>query len=135
MDDIIICSPDKETCHKDSIKLLQILAEKGHKPSQKKLQYCQEKVVYLGQTITQGHRSISDSHLAAIREAPKPRTVREMMTFLGIAGYSSAWVEDYASLTGPLRAMIKDTGNAQLHCNLSWSQDGLLAFETIKQRL
>lgn len=57
------------------------------------------------------------------------------MTFLGIAGYSSAWVEDYASLTAPLRAMIKDTGNAQLHLNLTWTQDGHLAFETIKQRL
>ena len=55
-----------------------------------------------------------------------------MLTFLGIAGYSSAWVEDYTSLTGPLRAMIKDTGNAQLHCNLSWTQEGLLAFETIR---
>lgn len=66
VDNIIICSPDKETCHKDSIILLQILAEKKHKASQNKLQYCQEKVVYLGQTITQGHRSISDSHLEAI---------------------------------------------------------------------
>ncbi len=135
VDDIIICSPDMKTCHEDSVKLLQILAENGHKVSQKKLQYCQEKVVYLGQTITQGHRRISDVHLEAIRKAPKPRTVREMMTFLGITGYSSAWIEDYASLTGPLRAMIKDTGNARLHCNLSWTQDGLLAFETIKRRL
>lgn len=57
------------------------------------------------------------------------------MTFLGIAGYSSAWIEDYASLTGPLRAMIKDTGNAQLHGNLTWTTDALLAFESVKQRL
>ncbi|KAM7417008.1 hypothetical protein PAMA_016903 [Pampus argenteus] len=135
VDDIIICSPDKETCHKDSIKLLQVLAEKGHKASQKKLQYCQEKVVYMGQSIQHGQRSISDSQIEAIRKAPKPRTVREMLTFLGIAGYSSAWVEGYASLTGPLRAMIKETGNAHLHCNLSWTPDGLLAFETIKQKL
>ena len=57
------------------------------------------------------------------------------MTFLGIAGYSSAWREDYASMTGPLRAMIKDTGNVQLHCDLLWTKDGPLAFETMKQRL
>lgn len=57
------------------------------------------------------------------------------MTFLGIAGYSSAWIEDYASLTGLLRAMIKDTGNAQLHGNLTWTTDGLLAFESVKQCL
>lgn len=135
VDDVLLCSPDKETCHEDSIKLLQILAERGHKVSQKKLQYCKDKVVYLGQTITQGHRNISDTHLEAIRTAPKPRTVREMMTFLGIAGYSSTWIEDYASLTGPLRAMIKATGSTQLHCNLVWTQEGLLAFEKVKQRM
>ncbi|KAK0144494.1 Gag-Pol polyprotein [Merluccius polli] len=58
-----------------------------------------------------------------------------MMTFLGIAGYSSAWVEDYAKLSGPLRTMIKETGSGQLHCNLTWTQDGHMAFETIQQRL
>ena len=31
VDDIIICSADKETCHRDLIKLLQILAKKGRK--------------------------------------------------------------------------------------------------------
>lgn len=135
VDDIIVCSPDKDTCHKDSIRLLQMLADKGHKASQKKLQYCQEEVTYLGQSITQGHRSISDSHLTAIRKAPKPRTVREMLTFLGISGYSSAWIEDYANIIGPLRVMIKDTGSPYLHCNLVWTQEGRVAFETIKQRL
>ena len=47
VDDILICAPDKETCHKDSVKLLQILPKNGYKALQKKLQYCQEKVVYL----------------------------------------------------------------------------------------
>ena len=135
VDDIIISSPDKETCHEDSIKLLQILAERGHKVSQKKLQYVQQRVTYLGQSITHGHKNISANHLEAISKVPKPRTVREMMTFLGIAGYSSAWVEDYAKLSGPLRTMIKETGSGELHCNLKWTQDGHMAFETIKQRL
>lgn len=31
--------------------------------------------------------------------------------------------------------MIKDTENAQLHGNLTWTTDGLLPFETVKQRL
>lgn len=135
VDDIILCAKDQETCHKDSIELLKILAANGHKASQKKLQYCQERVVYLGQTITQGQRSVSDEHLQTIRKLPKPRTVREMMTFLGITGYSSGWVDEYTKITAPLRAMIKETGNDRLHCNLTWTTDGLLAFETIKHKL
>uniref|UniRef100_A0A3Q3A1J1 Reverse transcriptase/retrotransposon-derived protein RNase H-like domain-containing protein n=1 Tax=Kryptolebias marmoratus TaxID=37003 RepID=A0A3Q3A1J1_KRYMA len=58
-----------------------------------------------------------------------------MMTFLGFAGYSSAWVEDYVKLTGPLRTMIKETGSNHLHRNLTWTPDGCLAFETLKQKL
>ena len=54
MDNIIICSPDRETCYEDLVKLLQVLAQKGHKVSQKKLQYVQEQVIYLGQSITNG---------------------------------------------------------------------------------
>ena len=135
VDDILLCSTDKEMCHRDSMRLLQMLAEKGHKVSQKKLQYCSDRVVYLGQEITQGHRGISEAHLEAIRKVPKPRTVREMMGFLGIAGYSSAWVEDYTRTVAPLRAMIKETGSGHLHCNLVWTPEGHLAFEVIKQRL
>ena len=57
------------------------------------------------------------------------------MKFLGIVGHSSAWVENYTKLTGPLRAMIKEAGSCQLHCNLTWTQKDYLAFETIKQKL
>lgn len=117
------------TRHRDSIRFLELRAEKRHKASQKKLQYFQKKVIYLKK------KKNSESHLEAIRKAPKPRTVREIMTFLGIAGYSSAWIKDYASVTGPLRAIIKDTDNTQLHGNLSWTKHSFLAFETIKQRL
>lgn len=57
------------------------------------------------------------------------------MTFLGIAGYPSAWIEDNASLTGSLRVMVKNTDNSQLHGNLTWTDDGFLAFQTIKRHL
>lgn len=58
-----------------------------------------------------------------------------MMTFLGIASYSSAFIEEYAKIAGLLRAMIKETWNDKLHCNLTWTLDCQVAFETIKQRL
>ena len=74
VDDLLIASEDKESCHKDSILILQKLAEKGHKVNRKKLQYCVESVSYLGQKISKGRHRISDEHIEAIRNAPKPRT-------------------------------------------------------------
>ena len=135
VDDIVICSIDVPTCHRDSMFLLQRLAEKGHRVSQKKLQYCRDTVVYLGHKLSPGHYGISDVHLLAIRQAPKPQTVRQVMKFLGITGYSSTWLENYTVLTGPLRALIKDTGSDLLQADVAWSDEALLAFETIKTKL
>lgn len=48
VDDLLICSPSLEQCYTDSMKVLQRLAEGGHKVSKTKLQYCQPQVEYLG---------------------------------------------------------------------------------------
>ncbi|KAJ0006387.1 hypothetical protein NQD34_013660 [Periophthalmus magnuspinnatus] len=43
VDDIMICSPTKHQCERDTVKLLQHLAAEGHKASLSKLQFVQEK--------------------------------------------------------------------------------------------
>ncbi len=40
VDDLLISSMTLEQCHQDSIKVLNKLAEGGHKASKEKLQYC-----------------------------------------------------------------------------------------------
>ncbi len=58
VDDLLICSMTLEQCHQDSIKVLNKLAEGGHKASKEKLQYClplnipSYQVEYSGRTIS-----------------------------------------------------------------------------------
>lgn len=84
VDDILICSPTLEDCHADTIAVLTRLREGGHKSSLTKLQYCQPQVKCLGRVIAHGSRAIAPSQLEAITKAPKPQTVGQMMTFLGM---------------------------------------------------
>ena len=107
MDDLIICSTSLEQCHKDSIKVLTKLAQGGHKVSKNKLQYCQPQVEYLGRLIAFGTRAIAPAQLEGISKTPLPQTVGQMMTFLGMTGFSADWIEDYAIKTGPLRLIMK----------------------------
>lgn len=37
------------------------------------------------------------------------------MTFLGMKGFSSDWIEDYALITSPLREMMMDAGMTTLN--------------------
>ncbi|XP_034146322.1 uncharacterized protein LOC117593883 [Esox lucius] len=133
VDDLLICAPTLEQCHADSIKVLQRLAEGGHKVSRKKLQYCQTEVEYLGRTIAHQTKAISPTQLEGLSSAPLPQTVSQMMTFLGMTGFSSDWIEDYALKVSPLRGLLKEVGQQQLSAKLHWNCDALAAFETIKQ--
>ncbi len=103
--------------------------------SQNKIQYCQPQVDYLGRLIAFGIRAIAPAQLEGISKAPLPQTVGQMMTFLGMTGFSADWIEDYAVKTGPLREIMKQAGLQHLRNPLKWNTDALIAFETIKKEL
>ncbi len=116
VDDLLISSITLEQCHQDSIKVLNKLAEGGHKASKDKLQY-------LGRTISHGMKAISPSQMEGISKAPQPQTVGQMMTFLGMTGFSADWIEDYAIKTAPLRALMKQVGHQNLRASLTWTAE------------
>lgn len=100
------------------IAVLTKLVDRGHKASLTKLQYCQPQVEYLGRVIAHGSKSIAPSNLEGISKAPKPQTVRQMITFLGMTGFSSDWVEDYSLKVAPLRALITQADSKNLRAPL-----------------
>ena len=89
----------------------------------------------MGRLIAHQTKAIAPTQLEGISKAPKPDTVRQMMTFLGMTGFSSDWIEDYALKTAPLRAIMKNVGTTNLQAKLTWDADALAAFEGIKQEL
>uniref|UniRef100_A0A672MX06 ribonuclease H n=1 Tax=Sinocyclocheilus grahami TaxID=75366 RepID=A0A672MX06_SINGR len=123
VNDLLICSTSLEQCHQDSIKVLNKLAEGGHKASKAKLQYCLPQVEYLGRTISHGMKAVSPSQLEGISKVPQPQTVGQMMTFLGMTGFSADWIEDYAIKTAPLRALMKQVGCQNLRAPLVWNTE------------
>lgn len=118
-----------------TIKLLTKLAQGGHKASKIKLQYCQPQVEYLGRLIAHKTKARTPAQLEGISKALLAQTVGQMMTFSGMTGFSSEWIEDYASKTAPLRAIIKQAGHQHMCSPLLWNNDGLLAFESLKREL
>lgn len=59
VDDLMICSSTEKQCEVDTVKLLKHLANNGHKASLSKLQFVQEKVVFLGHVITSEGKTLS----------------------------------------------------------------------------
>ena len=61
VDDLLLCAESKEQCIIDSLKLLERLANGGHKVSRKKLQFCQQEVEYLGRLISAEGKRMSNN--------------------------------------------------------------------------
>lgn len=57
VDYLIICSPNKEQCEKDSAAVLQTQAEGGHNVSIDKLQFCQQQVEYVSRQLGGGKKT------------------------------------------------------------------------------
>lgn len=62
-------------------------------------------------------------------------TVGQVINFLGMTGFSSDWIEDYAVKVASLRALITAVGAKVLSAPLQWTSDAQVAFKSIKQEL
>ncbi len=131
-DDLLLCSKTKEQCEKDSVALLTTLAQGGHKVSKDKLQFCQQQDEYLGRQLYGGERHNAPSQVEAITNAPRSQTVGQMLSFLGMMGYSCPWICEYALKTTPLRALIKVVGQANNAPQLQWTDEAEAAFQALK---
>lgn len=108
--DLMICTPTKEQCEADAVKLLKHLANSGHKASLSKLQFVQENVVFLGHIITSEEKSLSSKRVDAIQNLPRPITKTQMMSFLGTCSYCRQLISNYAILEAPLASLIHGKG-------------------------
>lgn len=134
VDDILLCSPTKTECLQNTLALLKFLYEQGHKVSKNKLQLCQTTVKYLGYHISREGRELDPERKKAILAAPKPRTKKEMMQFLGITNFCRQWIPNYSQLTGPLLKSIYHQPMAAKD-HIQWTPDREKAFEEVKQTL
>lgn len=82
-------------------------AEEGLKVSKGKLQLVRPKVTFLGREIHQFRVEMLANHRSAILSHPRPETVKEMLSFLGLTGYSRHYITDYVGCTRPLRDLVK----------------------------
>lgn len=134
VDDVLLAAKTEKACWEDTLALLKFLADHGHRVNKDKLQLCRKEVTYLGHALTNGSRALLAERKTAILEAPKPKTKKQMMSFLGLVNFCRSWVLDYAVLTAPLQELIYDVPKA-MKDELQWTPEAESSFEQIKQVL
>lgn len=131
MDDLLIAAPTADACFQATMTVLRRLAEAGFKVSKEKLHLVRPQVTFLGREVKQHMVGMVAAHRSAIL----PETVKKMLSFLGLTGYSRQYIPDYVGRTKPLRDLVKQHGMRDLSAKLNWTTDAEQCFISVKQDL
>ncbi|XP_048149107.1 uncharacterized protein LOC125320749 [Corvus hawaiiensis] len=87
-------------------------------------------VVCLGCEVSAGQRTLGQDQKEATCQTPKPQTVKELRTFLGMTGWCRLWIYNYGLLVKPFCALVAE-GNR----DLQWTKEATQAFNQLKKAL
>lgn len=104
LDDIIIYS---KTWDEHLDHLHQVLQRIDNANLTLKLSFGVQECVYLGHRVGLGGVLPEESKIKAVRDMPRPRTKKEVKSFLGLTGYYRRFVRDYATIATPLTNLTK----------------------------
>ena len=72
-----------------------------------KCQFFQQKIRFLGHTISTDGISVDEDKIKAIQDWPEPRDVKELRAFLGLAGYYRKFVPGFSKVALPLTLLLQ----------------------------
>ena len=94
-----------------------------------KSQIGKAKVVFLGHEVGQGEVRPKNSKVEAIVNFPQPQTKKELMRFLGMAGYYRKFCRNFSDVVSPLTNLLAK------NAKFVWTDECNQAFEKVKNML
>ena len=129
IDDVIIFSATfQEHLHRLRLVFDRFrLANLTLKPS--KCCFGKKRIKFLGHYVSEHGIEPMPEKCAAIKKFPTPTKVRDVRSFLGLAGYYRKFIKDFSKIAGPLIRLTKKDEPFE------WAADCEEAFQTLKDML
>lgn len=106
IDDIIIYSDTWEEHLQIIRKFFERLTAAKLTINLSKSEFAQAQVTYLGHVVGQGKVKPVDAKISAISEFPRPESKKQLMRFLGMAGYYRRFCPNFSTVTAPLTRLL-----------------------------
>ncbi|GJU04375.1 putative reverse transcriptase domain-containing protein [Tanacetum coccineum] len=129
IDDILVFSKSKEEHEEHLRTVLQILRQEKLYAKFSKCEFWLSKVAFLGHIVSAEGITIDPAKVEAITKWPRPTSVTEVRSFLGLAGYYRRFVEGFSRLALPLTKLMRKGEK------FVWNEEREKSFEELKQRL
>ncbi|GJX74336.1 putative nucleotidyltransferase, ribonuclease H [Tanacetum coccineum] len=129
IDDILVYSKSEEE-HEQHLRIvLEILRQKKLYAKFLKCEFWLQQVAFLGHIVSADGIIMDPSKVEAITKWPRPTTVTEVRSFLGLAGYYRRFVEGFSRLALPLTQLMRKGEK------FVWTDERQESFEELKRRL
>ena len=129
IDDILVYSKSREEHAHHLAQVLQVLREKKLYAKLSKCGFWLEQTAFLGHVISKEGVSVNPEKVEAVLGWKRLTTVKEIRSFLGMAGYYRRFVEGFSSLAAPLTRLTKK------NAKFDWNENCERSFSELKKRL
>ena len=128
VDDLVVHSEDFETHVQRVEKLFQRLEHYNLKVKPSKTKFAMKKIKLLGLLVSEKGLEVPPERIEVIQKILRPRTRRQIKSFIGVVNFIREFVEDMSELAKPLY----DLANSE---HWLWTQECEHTFNEIKRRI
>ena len=129
IDDILVTGSTEKEHFIQLEEVLKRLQHHGLKVKKDKCALFQDSVQYLGHKIDVSGIHTTDSKVEAVKNAPAPKNVQELRSFLGLLHYYGRFIQQLSTLLQPLNELLKSNRRWE------WTSECQSAFVKAKERL
>ena len=126
IDDVIIYSDTWEDHLKTIRKFFERLSEAKLTVNLAKSEFARAHVTYLGHVVGQGQVKPVDAKINAIADFPRPESKKQLMRFLGMAGYYRKFCPNFSAVAEPLTQLLSKK------VKFVWNTKCEMAFKELK---
>lgn len=128
-DDILIGGTNIDECMRNLNEVLQRFEKYNVRVNKSKCKILQKQIEYVGHVVSDGKIKPNPKKLEAVLNAPKPKNIGQLQSYLGLANYYSKFVPNLSSeLCHLYKLLSKNT-------KFVWSNECDVAFERSKELL
>ena len=106
-DDNIVHGPDQETHDQRLHEVMKRLRGGGLTLNPDKCQFNMDRLIFMGILLSEKGIGPTQDRVKAVVEAREPQNMSEIKSFLGLVGFSSRFIPQFATISEPLRKLTR----------------------------
>ena len=128
-DDIIIYD-DNKTSHDESLNMvLKRLDENGLTINLSKCEFAVPEIKFFSHKFSSKGLAPDPKKVDALKSFTPPEDGKQLRSFIGMASFSSRFINNYSTITAPLRELMKKSDKWE------WTQEHQKSFQNVKDEL